>query len=125
MPMMSTNFAWKHEYDVKLWRHKKRTPNTNDHHNPLNDPPMKIFCVRHWSSLSFVQKTFDCYGWKWLRVERNAYGLGVNCPPSKYCMLKSLISRQTQAQFSTLGLTQTFELTFYQFACFTTTLPSF
>ena len=50
---MSTNFAktlvWKHEYDVKLWRHKNTTPETNDHHMPLNEtPPMKIFCARHW-----------------------------------------------------------------------------
>jgi len=33
MHIMSTNFAkplvWKHEYDVKLWRHKQRTPNAN------------------------------------------------------------------------------------------------
>jgi len=27
----------KHEYDVMLWRHKQRTPNTNDHHMPLNE----------------------------------------------------------------------------------------
>ena len=52
MHIMSTNFAktliWKHEYDVKVWRHKQRTPNANDHHMPLNEkPPMKIFCVRH------------------------------------------------------------------------------
>jgi len=44
---MSTNFAktlvWKHEYDVKLWRHKERTPNTNDHLMPLNEtPPWKF-----------------------------------------------------------------------------------
>jgi len=43
MHIMSTNFAktlvWKHEYDVKLWRHKQRTPNTNDHHMPLNETP--------------------------------------------------------------------------------------
>ena len=49
---MSTNFAktlvWKHEYDVNLWHHKQRTPNTNDHHVPLNELlPMKIFCLRH------------------------------------------------------------------------------
>jgi len=65
MPIMSTNFAktlvWKHEYDVKLWRHKKRTPNTNDHHLSLNEPPqMKIFCVRHWKPRSW--KT-DNGGW--------------------------------------------------------------
>ena len=52
MHIMSTNFAktlvWKHEYDVKLLRHKQGTPNTNDHHVPLNGtPPMKIFCVHH------------------------------------------------------------------------------
>jgi len=29
------------------WRHKQRAPNTNDHHMPLNEIPMKIFCVRH------------------------------------------------------------------------------
>jgi len=39
MHIMSTNFVkmlvWKDEYDVKLWRHKERTANTNDHHMPL------------------------------------------------------------------------------------------
>jgi len=39
MYTMSTNFAkalvWKYDYDVKLRRHKQRTPNTNDHHTPL------------------------------------------------------------------------------------------
>jgi len=43
MHIMSTNFAkrlvWKHEYDVKLWRHKQHTANTNDHHMPLNENP--------------------------------------------------------------------------------------
>jgi len=51
---MSTNFAktlvWKHEYDVKLWRHKQRSPNKSDHHMSMNEIlPMKIFCVRHWT----------------------------------------------------------------------------
>ena len=51
---MSTNFAktlvWKQDYDVILWRHKQRTPNTNDYPMPLNEtPPMKSFCVRHWA----------------------------------------------------------------------------
>ena len=50
MQIMSTNFAWKHEYDVKLWRHKHRTPNTKGHHMPLNETPMNIFCARHWST---------------------------------------------------------------------------
>ena len=53
---VSTNFAktlvWKPECDIKLWRHKHRTPNINDHHMPLNEtPPMKIFCVSHWCRL--------------------------------------------------------------------------
>jgi len=43
MHIMSTNFAktlvWKQEYDVKLWRHKQLTPNTNDHHMALNENP--------------------------------------------------------------------------------------
>jgi len=39
----------KHVCDFKLRRHKQRTPNTNDPHIPLNEPPpMKIFCVRQW-----------------------------------------------------------------------------
>ena len=46
---LSQNVVWKHEYDVKLWRHKQRKPNTSDHRMPLNETPsMKIFCVRHW-----------------------------------------------------------------------------
>ena len=49
-----TNFAktlvWKQEYDVQLWRHKERTPNANDQHMPLNEPPHEtIFCVRQWT----------------------------------------------------------------------------
>ena len=32
------NVAWKHEYDVKMWRHKQHTPITNDHHMLLNEP---------------------------------------------------------------------------------------
>jgi len=38
---MSINFVktlvWKHDYDVKLWRHKERTPNTNDHQSPSHE----------------------------------------------------------------------------------------
>jgi len=45
---LAKTLVWKHEYGVKLWRHKQRTPNTNDHHMPLNNPLMKIFCVSHW-----------------------------------------------------------------------------
>jgi len=43
MHIMSTNTAktlvLKHEYAVKLWRHKQRTLKTNDHLVPLNEPP--------------------------------------------------------------------------------------
>ena len=57
MHIMPTNLAktlvWKYDCDVKLWRHKQRTPNTNDHHMPLNEPPMKIFCLRHCWQLSW------------------------------------------------------------------------
>jgi len=46
MHIMSTNFAktlvWKHNYDVKLWRHKQRTPSTNDYPMPLNETPHEI-----------------------------------------------------------------------------------
>ena len=47
MHIMSTNLAktlvWKQENDVKLWRHKQRTPNANDHHMTLNQtPPWKF-----------------------------------------------------------------------------------
>ena len=41
MHIVSKNVAetlvWKHEYDVKLWRHKHRTPNTNDNQMQLNE----------------------------------------------------------------------------------------
>jgi len=44
---MSTNIAktlvWKQDYDVILWCHKQRTPNTNDYPMPLNEtPPWKV-----------------------------------------------------------------------------------
>jgi len=44
---MSTNFAktlvWKNGNDVKLWRHKQRTPNTNDYHMTLKQTPHENF----------------------------------------------------------------------------------
>ena len=47
MHIMSTNFGktlvWKYEYEAKLGRHKRRTPNTNDHHMPLNETPHENF----------------------------------------------------------------------------------
>ena len=58
---MSTNFAetlvWKHEYDVKMWRHKQLTPNKNDdicHWMNREPPPMKTFCVRHWYHITLL-----------------------------------------------------------------------
>jgi len=45
MPIMSTNFAWKHEYDVANSAHQ--TQMTAICHW-MKTPPMKIFCVRHW-----------------------------------------------------------------------------
>jgi len=44
---MSTNFAktlvWKQGYDVKLWRHKQRTTNTNDYPMSQNETPHENF----------------------------------------------------------------------------------
>jgi len=61
---MPTNFhktfVWKHEYDVKLWRHKERTPNTNEDHMPLNETPSWKFSayatVFHCSLSSVVNQ---------------------------------------------------------------------
>ena len=38
---IAKTLVWKTWIWVKLWRHRQRTPNTNDHHMPLNDPPWK------------------------------------------------------------------------------------
>jgi len=55
---MSTTLAktkvWKYDHDAKLRCHKHRTPNTNDHHMPLNEtPPSKIskYATAHQSVL--------------------------------------------------------------------------
>jgi len=68
MHNISTNFAkmlvWKDEYDIKLWRHKEWTANTNDHHIPLIETaPMKIFCVRHCSCDFCWYFTATLLGW--------------------------------------------------------------
>jgi len=96
---MSTNFAktlvWKHEYDVKLWRHKQRTPNTNDHSMPLNElPPMKIFCVRH--CLPIVQT----------RIRLN-YG---NRMKPHDCSLQSLKAMDLKPKPETSGLRPSLEI---------------
>ena len=58
---MSTNFAktlfWKHEYDVKLQRHKERTPNANDHHMPLYENPHENFLR---TPLNYAHKEYVC-----------------------------------------------------------------
>ena len=107
MHVVPTNFAktlvWKREYDVKLWRHKQRTPNTNDYHMPLNEtPPMKIFCVRHCSRrllrmCCFVGQAFfiRIHHWfNWLVVQRNetvrwvrSIGLA-----SRWCVIRVCLS---------------------------------
>jgi len=55
---MSTNFAktlvWKQDYDVKVWRHNQRTPNTNLPYATEWTLPMKIFCVRHCGQVLVV-----------------------------------------------------------------------
>ena len=37
------NVGLGNNYDFKLWRHKQRTPNTNDHHMPLDEIPHENF----------------------------------------------------------------------------------
>jgi len=71
--IISTNYAktlvWKHEYGVKLWCHKDRTPNANDHPMPLNDPPRKFsaHATVRFSDLNLhkrVQKVMSFTFWK-------------------------------------------------------------
>ena len=63
MHIMSTNFGktlvWKHEYEVKLCRHKRRTPNTNDQHMPVNETPHEIFFAYATASGT---RTSSCFG---------------------------------------------------------------
>jgi len=52
-------FKCKHEYDTKLWRHKERTPNTNDHHTPLHETPhtWKVSAyATGWSGFAIFKK---------------------------------------------------------------------
>ena len=60
---MSTNFAktlvWKQDYDVILWRHKQRTPNTNDYPMPLNEtPPWKVSAYGTARKQTFALKLY-------------------------------------------------------------------
>jgi len=62
--------VWKQDYDVKLWCHNQRTPNTNDYPMPLNETyPIKIFCVRHCLQVFALVQVF-CSIHKKLAVER-------------------------------------------------------
>ena len=45
-----------------IWRHKQRTPNTNGHHMPLNDPPHENYLrtplhSAHWSHSHWIFQT--------------------------------------------------------------------
>ena len=81
MHIMSTNFAktvvWKHGNDVKLWRHKQRTPNANDHHMPFNQNPLHenflrtpllgqlgtVTSLRAASGVTVMYQTTDSIDW--------------------------------------------------------------
>jgi len=86
MHNVSTNFAkslaWKHEYDVKLWRHKHPIPNTNNHHMPLNDPPwiFSAYATDRWCY--FFNRRYETLFANWNTLERNA---GRNATWGKEC----------------------------------------
>ena len=62
MRIMSTNFTWRHEYDVKWGRHKQRTTNTNDHHLPLNEtPPWKFSAYATAAAYIFIAERMRPY----------------------------------------------------------------
>jgi len=51
-----------------IWRHKERTPNTNNYHMPEWNCPIKIFCVRHWSlHVNAFQAVLICCSHAWTR----------------------------------------------------------
>jgi len=69
--------VWKHVQDVISWRHKQRTLNTNDHHMPLNEnPPRKIFCVRHCLFMSRWLRYLLCTCSTWLKPCSAIYVVG-------------------------------------------------
>jgi len=85
---MSTNFAktlvWKQDYDVKLWRHKQHTPNTNDYPMPLNEtPPWKFSAYATVFHRNFTGVTWGCCPWvtvcqsllSWQRADTNFHWL--------------------------------------------------
>jgi len=62
MHIVSASFAktlaWKHEYDVKMWCHKQHTPNRNNHHKPMNEPPPWKFSAYATGHKLFKTKWF-------------------------------------------------------------------
>jgi len=84
---MATNFAktlvWKHEYDVKLWRHKEHTPNANDHHMSLNETPPWKFSAYATDIECHVLNTVnieneDCENlWLELKLNQKKYAVDV------------------------------------------------
>ena len=92
---MSTNFAktlvWKQDYDVKLWRHKQRTTNTNDYPMSLNETPPWKFCayatVCHRLVVSAnVRDSWSCY--RLLVLLTNCYV--ANSPKCRFFTKQSL-----------------------------------
>jgi len=63
----------KHEYDVKVWCHKQRTPNTNDTHMPLNESPKWKFSAYATGTyaLSFFERRHSEASWNSKRQEVN------------------------------------------------------
>ena len=87
------NVGLETENDVKLWRHKERTPNTNDHHMTLNEPPWKfsayatdVLLRSQWNTgnLSLLMVVF---GWKLPAIVNQTSGLEA---PSTLSSLASL-----------------------------------
>ena len=68
MQIISTNFAktlvWKHEYDVKMWRHKQLTPNANDHHmHWMKSPPWKVSAYATAAYRFSISRLIALNGW--------------------------------------------------------------
>ena len=64
-PNFAKTLVWKHENDVKLWRHKDRTPNTNDHHMTLNEPPQWRFSAYAIGFIKASPPVLTQKGWYW------------------------------------------------------------
>ena len=64
-----------------IWRHKHRTPNTNDHHMPLNDPPLHENFLRTPLFRSFNSGNGGEILWSEAEVPKSL-GLDTYC---KYC----------------------------------------